>query len=186
MEQIKSFGNQPWWLRAAVGVVAIVLGIWALTSTEQALTVIGLIAGGYLLFAGIVATYGAWRVGGGFNLAMIYGLAGIIGGLLLLFMAWQKPFDGSTTYAIAAIALMAFGAIGLALQFFVRGRKRIAWGAVLVNALLVIWGVLILFFNANEGSSLVQWSAFLLIALGVATAGWAGFQYWNARQTPAA
>lgn len=162
--------NSPWWLALVQGLVALGIGLFMLTDPGSAGKLAVLLVSIYLLVAGVVYTLrglAARRAGKG-NLLLVRGLVGlIIGAVILLFGLFQID-SPATVRLILAIGLIIFGAIGLFTSVFKREGKPFAWGPVLVNAAMLVWGLLIIFSSID----LTVVSGWVLVIIGIAVILW--------------
>lgn len=143
------------------GIIAILLGLYLLFGGDAAANNFVLVAAIYMLIAGIIELFR-----GTGTVSRYKGIVGVIvGALMLLFYAFG--ILGAWEFSIFAIGAIIVGAMGLYSAFFARSGRSFEWGPVIVNALLVLWGVLILF-----TTDLQTISGWILIAIGVIIALW--------------
>ena len=164
--------NSPWWLGLVQGLVALGVGVYMLVDPTGASALIGVLAAIYLLVAGIIHTVRglAARSAGRGNLLLIRGIVGLAVGLILVAAALFNLVSLSTGFTILAIGLIIFGALGIFTGFFKRGDKPFAWGPVIANAALLVWGLLIIF--ARPSINLATVSGWILVILGVVILAW--------------
>lgn len=159
--------NSPWWLSLVQGLVAVGAGVYLLVAPARASLLIGVLAALYLLISGVIHLFRGLRVRrrtrGSFSL--IRGIVGIVIGGAILLLAVFNIGSLSFGYTILAIGLLIFGALGLFGSFFKREGKSFAWGPVIVNAALLIWGLIILF--ARSTVNLPAVSGWILVIIGV-------------------
>ena len=74
-------------------------------------------------------------------------------------------------YTILAIGLIIFCAVGLFSSVFPREGKPLAWGPLLVNLALLVWGVLV-FFSRSQNLNLAVISGWILLIIGVVILVW--------------
>lgn len=164
------FQNSPWWLTLVQGLVALGIGLFMLLDPGSASTLAVLLVSIYLLVAGLVLTLrglAARRARKG-TLLLIRGLAGLVIGAVILLLGLFEIGSPETLRTILAIGLIVFGAIGLFTSLLKRGGKPFAWGPVLVNAALLVWGLLIIFSSLN----LTTLSGWILVIVGVVIVGY--------------
>lgn len=165
--------SSPWWLGLIQGLVALGLGLYILVDSQGAVLILGVIGAIYLLVAGIIdAVRGlGLRSATGDNAVLIRGVIGLAVGGILLLLAFFDLISLQTGYTILAIGLIVFGAFGMYTSVFKRGRRAFEWGPLLVNAALVLWGILV-FIDRNQEANLVSISAWILIGIGVVILIW--------------
>ena len=166
--------NSPWWLALIQGLVALGLGLFMLLDPTAASAVIGLLAAIYLLVAGVIHTIRGLarrRVVKRMNLMLIRGIVGLVVGGIILVIALFNVGTLAFGFTILAIGLIIFGAIGLFSSFFQREGKPLAWGPVLVNLALLVWGILV-FLGRSQNLNLPVISGWILVIIGVVILAW--------------
>jgi uncharacterized membrane protein HdeD (DUF308 family) len=154
------------------GLVALGLGLFFLIDPTGASAVLGVLAAVYLLVAGAIHTLRgltARRENRG-SLLLIRGLVGLAIGVVLVGAFLLGVVSLPTGYTILAIGLIIFGALGLFTSLFNREGKPFAWGPVIVNAALLIWGLLVIFARSSVNLPVV--SGWILLIVGVAILAW--------------
>lgn len=132
------------WVRGLIeGIAALAFGIFILFSPDNATNLIGLAAAGFLLVAGVVEAIA--RRERYTDTGFIRGIIGLVGGVIMLFLVWGDFVSITTAFNIFAAFLIAYGGVGLFNDFFSRGGKAFEWGPVLLDLILLAWGVLIFF-----------------------------------------
>ena len=160
------------WVRGLIeGIAALAFGIFILFSPDNATNLIGLAAAGFLLVAGVVEAF--TRRARFTDTGFIRGIIGVVGGILMLLMVFMGFVSLTTAFNIFAVFLIAYGGVGLFNDFFSRGGKAFEWGPVLLDVILLAWGVLIFFSRGRF--SLLHTSGWVLVAIGVVIGAWALF-----------
>jgi uncharacterized membrane protein HdeD (DUF308 family) len=162
--------EQNWVVTVIQGVIAVALGLYLLLGGVQAAGIFGLVAAIYLLITGI---FDLLRRRGN-SIRYYRSIISVISGLVLLLLYFVDILPTTWDFTLLAIAVIIVGAMGLYTSFFDRAGKDFSWGAVLVNALLLLWGVLI-FVSRVQDVDLQAISGWILIALGVVIALWGFF-----------
>ena len=166
--------NSPWWLALIQGLVALGIGLFMLLDPASASKVIGVLAAVYLLIAGIIHTIRGLarrRVVKRMNVMLIRGIVGLVVGGIILVLAVFNIGTLAFGYTILAIGLIIFGAVGLFSSFFQREGKPLAWGPMLVNLALLVWGILV-FFGRSQNLDLAVISGWILVIIGVVILVW--------------
>jgi uncharacterized membrane protein HdeD (DUF308 family) len=161
-------GNS-WWWTLIQGIIAIALGLYLLLGGDPAAGNFALVAGAYVLIASIIELL---RGSGSFS--RYRGVIGLIVGVLILLLRFVDIFSTSLDFTIFAIGVIIVGAMGLYGSFFARSGRQFEWGPVIINALLLLWGVFIFFFRAQD-RDLQALSGWILIAIGAVLAIWGYF-----------
>lgn len=156
-----------WWVTILQGIIAVVLGIYLLIGGVQAAGIFALVAAGYMLITGI---FDMLR-GREHSIVFYRSIASIVTGGVLLFLYAVDLLPTSTDFTIFAIGVIIVGAMGLFTSFFQRAGRPFSWGPVLINLLLLIWGVLIFVARVQE-SDLQLISGWILIGIGAVLVLW--------------
>jgi uncharacterized membrane protein HdeD (DUF308 family) len=165
--------DKLWWLVLVQGIIAIGLGLYIVAQRDQATTYIGLLAAAYIFISGITQTIGASTQGSKRSkTGLIRGIAGLVIGGGLLAAAWFGWVNLINGYTLLAIGLLIYGGLGLWYSFFDRGDIPFSWGPILLNGLLVLWGILV-FVSRMQGFDLAMVSAGILVLVGALACVWA-------------
>jgi uncharacterized membrane protein HdeD (DUF308 family) len=129
-----------WQLSLFRGIVMLVLGLAAIAAPSQALLVIVIVIGLYLLIDGVITSIAAFRGRGGSSRMTVLGRGAlsIIGGLLALLLPFAFP---ETKYNIWAYMLGVFAIIAGLLDLFTVGK---AFREIETKATMIISGLLLL------------------------------------------
>lgn len=161
--------KQNRWLWTLIqGVIAIGIGLWALFGRSSALEALTYVAAIYVALAGLIQTLRAMLTRGApdSNTELVRGLIGLIGGAVVLILAFFTETSTSANLTILAVVLIVYGVVGLFSTFFARGGRPFEWQPVLVNALMVLLGALV-FFDRTQELDVVLWSAIVFIVAGI-------------------
>ncbi len=159
-----------WPLSFLRGIVMILLGLFAIVAPKQALLVIVLVIGVYLLIDGVITAVAAFRGRGGSSRMAVLGRGAlsIIGGLLVLLLPFVFPEAAPAiwAYMLGIVALIA-GILDLITVG--RARREIdTKGTMIINGLLLmLLGILLLLLPtliANDSMFVV---GLTIVALGV-------------------
>jgi uncharacterized membrane protein HdeD (DUF308 family) len=167
--------KQEWWVWVAAGVVAIALSLWVLFAPGQASYVVGLAAAVYLLAAGAIGLIGELTTSRRTrsSLQVVAGIVGVVVGAVILWLAIVEWTSLDTAWTILAIGLVVSGGLGLFIALFAR-QGAFDWGPVVVNALLVLWGVLVFVARSRE-TELATWAGWILLGVGIVGVAWGLF-----------
>ena len=164
-------GNgKNWWVTLIQGIIAILLGLYLLVGGNRAAEVFGIVAALYILIVGVIEIFRGNRQGVGFY----RGIIGVVVGGLLLLLAAFDILSFYWAFTIFGLGVISVGALGLYAAFFDRGGRDFAWGPVFVNALLLLWGILI-FVARMQDFDLQSISGLILVAMGVIIVLWGYF-----------
>lgn len=162
--------GSKWWVTVLEGIVALILGFYLLFGGDAAAGNVALVAALYMLIAGILSLFR----GSDDAIGRYQGIIAVIVGALLLFLYAFNILPFYWDMTIFAIGAVIVGLLGLYSAFFDRGGRAFSWGPVLVNALLVLWGVLI-FLARVQDFDLQSVTAWILIIMGAIIAIWGYF-----------
>lgn len=159
--------NNRWVWTLIQGILAIGLGVWTLIGRESALTAFIYASAVYVAVAGLIQTVRSLLNRGleDSTTELIRGLIGLIGGAAVLVLAYFTTTTMPTILTILGIVLIAYGAVGLFSTLFARGGREFLWQPVLVNALLVLLGVLV-FVDRIQEIDVLLWASIIFIAAG--------------------
>lgn len=166
--------SSNWFWKLVQGIIAIALGLFIMFGGETASTSVAYVLSIFLLLTGAIQLWrGAFnrRAAGG-TVDLIIGLIGTIGGAIMLALLYFTNTGIPTIYTLLAIILIAYGAVGLFETLFARGREIFSWGALLVDALLVVLGIMV-FVSRSQEFNLNFWGGLVLALVGVIMAGYA-------------
>jgi uncharacterized membrane protein HdeD (DUF308 family) len=150
------------------GIIALVLGIYLLVAANSsAPLVVGYALAGYLTISGAMQTFASIfnRNAPGSSTDRLRGLLGLVGGGVLLLLAYFDILSPSASYIGLAILLIAYGALGLFEVLFDRGAKSFNWMSLIINVLLIALGVLAFVFRARE-LNLLTYAGGILLLIG--------------------
>lgn len=159
--------NNRWIWSLIQGIVAIGAGLWMLLGRDSALQAIIYATGTYVAVAGLIQTIRGLvnRNTAGSTTDLVRGIVGLVGGAIVLILSFFTEMDRLTILTILAVLVIVYGAIGLFASFFSRGGRPFSWQPVLVNALLILLGVLF-FYDRSAEIDVVLWAAVIFIAVG--------------------
>ena len=150
------------------GIIALVLGIYLLVAANSSAPLVGGYAlAGYLTISGAMQTFASIfnRNAPGSSTDRLRGLLGLVGGGVLLLLAYFDILSPSASYIGLAILLIAYGALGLFEVLFDRGAKSFNWMSLIINVLLIALGVLAFVFRARE-LNLLTYAGGILLLIG--------------------
>lgn len=159
--------QRAWWLPLIQGLIAVALGLFLLFARATAVTWIGIAAALYMLVAGLLLLGGvlfssrrsldSWQG--------IQGIAGLVIGGGLLAASFFEVIDLTSGYTLLAVGLIVFGGLGVGAALFGARGNILRLPMLIVNGLLLLWGLLILV-SRNQGFNLALIGAIILLVLG--------------------
>jgi uncharacterized membrane protein HdeD (DUF308 family) len=170
-----------------LGIFGLVFGLFLLVGQEGAGRLVGLAVCLYLLIDGAIETVQGLASRGrtGTTVGFIRGIIGlVVAAALLILHLGLDVLSYNTGMNILAAGLIVYGALGLYAGFFERDSRPVRWAAIIINALLVVWGILILVAHARD-ALLLTWSAIILIAIGVVGIGYGWYTRDQEPEAPA-
>lgn len=157
-----------WWSTLILGIIAIILGFYILLGGDAAAGNVALVAALYMLISGVISLFR----GNDDKIGRYQGIIAVIVGALVLFLYAFNILPTDWDFTIFAVGAIIVGAMGLYNAFFARGGRQFSWGPVLVNGLLIIWGIMI-FFARVQDFDLQTVTAWILIIMGTIITLWA-------------
>jgi uncharacterized membrane protein HdeD (DUF308 family) len=176
--------NAPWWMLAIEAAVAVGLGIYVLTQSDRASTVISFALAAFLLLDGLLTLFAAMR-GRVKTFGAVRGGVGILAGLVLLLMPVFGFGSLQTAGWLIGLALIVGGIAGLLSRLFEAGRP-INWISVLVTLLMIALGGVYIYSVMQQSLGVLDAVGWLLLAVGIALAAYAAYVWNENRQQGAA
>ena len=179
---VGSTNSNAWIWTLVRGAFALVLGLYLLLGAQTAPVVVVYALAIYMAVSGAIQTIMSLlnRGAPGAKTDRVRGLVGLVGGGALLLLAYFDVLSLSAAYTLLAVLLIAYGALGLFEVIFARGAERFRFMPLIVNALLILLGVLVFYFRARE-LDLRTWAGALLALIGL---GLIGFGYLVQMRNP--
>jgi uncharacterized membrane protein HdeD (DUF308 family) len=142
----------PWWLVLLNGIAALILGILLLTSPGSTVLILVQFLGIYWMVGGIFQIIGMFIDSTAWGWKLFAGIIGILAGISILNHPLISPLIlGSTLVIILGVQGIFFGIAGLVAAF-----KGGGWGAGILSALSIVFGVVLLF-NPILGAAALPW-----------------------------
>lgn len=142
----------PWWLVLINGIAALILGILLITSTGSTVFILVQFLGIYWLVSGIFQIIGIFLDNTAWGWKLFAGILGILAGIVILNHPLISPLVvGTTLVIIMGVQGIIFGIAGLVAAF-----KGGGWGAGILSALSIIFGIVLLF-NPILGAAALPW-----------------------------
>ena len=168
--------TQSWWLILVEGIVALALGMYLLVAPSQAWFYVGALAAVFLLVSGLIDFFGNLfsRLVLRSRARRFRGLVGIFFGGILLLLAWIRPawMSLATAYLILGLGLIAYGGLGIWVSLFARRGRPMRWVSILLNGLLLLWGLAV-FFDRRSEADLKLVTVLVLLVVGAVMVIWA-------------
>lgn len=165
--------DKPWYLALVGGIFTLAMGLYTLLFPVSAANAIGLLAAVYLVIVGFILLIGGLgRSEGGALSGTTRGVVGILVGVVLLASLAFGFMTDQTFGVVLAASLIVLGLLGVFAGFYDRGSGDFSWGPIIVNILLLAWGILI-FLASGQGLNLTDVSGWALTAVGSITLLWA-------------
>ncbi len=166
-----------WWAVAAIGVIALAVGIYILTAPDSANRTIVFIIGAFLLVNGLGYALAGIRGSSGANPMSAFLLVragiGIATGLIVVINRFSDFMGLDPARVVNAIGLLGVGLVTIAGMAMTRDELGLRVGAVVTAFALCAWGVVIIYNVANDTTSntLLGWIAVIAGAVYLAIAG---------------
>lgn len=158
--EYKSVGQLvPWWLVFLEGLVALVIGIYFMTSPVSTIIYLVRILGIYWLITGILTLIHLFTDRSNMIWKLISGIIGILAGLVVIGYPLMSALIVPATYIIVVGVMgICFGAVSLFWAL------KAGWGAAIMGILSIIFGLLLL---GSPFIGAVLW-IYLLAGIGIA------------------
>lgn len=168
MARANTSNRSAWVWTIVKGLVALALGIFLLVGADTASSVVAYALAGYLAISGTMQTFSGFfnRHAPGSATDRIRGLVGLVAGVILLLLIYFNVLSLEAVYSVLAVAVIAYGLLGIFEAIFDRGANRFQWMPLIVNLLLVVLGGMVFYFRTQE-LDLKMWAGIVLAAIGV-------------------
>ena len=153
----------PWWLVLLEGIVAAILGLFLLTAPGATLFVLVQVLGIFWLVGGLFRIVSIFLDSSLWGWKLVGGVLGILAGIVVMqHPLWSSVLVPAIYVIILGIQALISGGVSLVLAFSGGG-----WGAAILGALSVVFG-LVLLFNVWIGVAVLP---FILGAVGIVGGG---------------
>ena len=157
--------GMPWWLILLQGIAALVLGFLLLTDAGMTVVVLVQFLGAYWFIDGIFRIVSIFVDRTGWGWKLFGGIVGILAGIVILrHPLWAAVLVPETIAILIGILGVLAGGAQLYSAF-----KGAGWGAGILGALSIIFGILILFNPFGAALALPFVFGILGIVAGIAT-----------------
>lgn len=154
----------PWWLFLLQGIVAIILGIMLFAAPGATVTFLIQVLGWYWLIKGIFDIVSIFVDHSAWGWKLFMGILGILAGIVVLqHPLWSTVLVPTVLAIILGIQGIIGGIIGLIMAF-----KGGGWGAGILGALSIIFGLILLFNPVVSAVALVFVAGGFAIVGGIA------------------
>ena len=151
----------PWWMVLIEGIALIILGLLMLSSPGMTTVILIQFVGIYWLIAGIFKIVSIFMDSSGWGWKLAGGILGIIAGIIVIQHPIWSPFVvGSALVIILGIQGLIIGVIGV-----IQGFKGAGWGAGILGAVSILFGLLFLF-NVGGFTLALPWTIGILALIG--------------------
>ena len=155
--------DSPWWLVLLEGIAAAIIGLFLLTAPGATLFVLVQVLGIFWLVGGLFRTVSIFIDTSLWGWKLVGGVLGILAGIVVLqHPLWSSMLVPAIYLIILGIQGLISGGVSLVLAFSGGG-----WGAGILGALSIIFG-LVLLFNVWIGVAILP---FILGAVGIVGGG---------------
>ena len=151
----------PWWMVLIEGIALIILGLLMLASPGMTTVILIQFVGIYWLVAGIFKIVSIFLDSSGWGWKLVGGILGILAGLIVIRHPIWSPFVvGSVLIIILGIEGLVIGIVGV-----IQGFKGAGWGAGILGAVSILFGLLFLF-NVGGFTLALPWTIGILALIG--------------------
>jgi uncharacterized membrane protein HdeD (DUF308 family) len=196
MSSVKTFATKgnpfrsdlAWWVVAAIGAIALAVGIYIVTASASAHRDITFVIGAFLLVNGLGYALAGIKARSRTDPMMTFLLVragiGIATGLIVVINRFADFMGLDAARVVNGIGLVGMGLVSIIGVAMTRDDLGIRVGAIIGALVLCAWGVVILYQVANDTTStdLLGWIAIAVGAVYLAIA----LLRWRRAATPAA
>ena len=127
----------PWWLVLIEGVAAVIIGLMLLAKPGMTTAILVQILGIYWFIAGILSIVGIFIDSSAWGWKLIVGILGIAAGIIIIrHPLWSTILVPTTLIIVLGIQGLIIGVVNI-----VRAFKGAGWGAGILGALSIIFGI---------------------------------------------
>jgi uncharacterized membrane protein HdeD (DUF308 family) len=148
--------THPWWILLLEGIISVIVGFLLVTWPAETTIVLTQIMGMYWLVTGILALVSIFMDSSLWGWKLCAGILGILAGFLVI----RHPIWSAFLVITYIVIFLGVQGIIQGIVNFVQAFKGYGWGAALLGAINIIFGILIL-------SRLLSASFALPIVLGI-------------------
>jgi uncharacterized membrane protein HdeD (DUF308 family) len=161
----------PWWLVLLEGIFAVIIGILLLTKPGMTTAVLVQVVGIYWFISGMLNIVGIFIDSTAWGWKLIIGIVGIAAGIMIIqHPLWSTVLVPTTLIIVLGIQGLIIGAVNI-----VRAFRGAGWGAGILGALSIIFGIILLA-NPVLGATALPWVLGIFAIVGGITAIFAAFR----------
>ena len=137
----------PWWLLLLGGILNIIVGLLLLANPVRTVIVLVWVLGFYWLIQGILMLVGMFLDHSAWGWKLFMGILSILAGLLVM----RHPVASSITLPMIAVLLLGIQGIIVGVVSVVLAFKGGGWGAGILGAISIIFGLILVLNFASPG-----------------------------------
>lgn len=130
----------PWWLVLIEGIAAVIIGLLLLAKPGMTTAILVQIVGIYWFIAGILSIVGIFVDSSAWGWKLIVGILGIAAGILII----RHPLWSAVLVPVTLIIVLGIQGLIIGVVSIIRAFKGAGWGAGILGALSIIFGILLL------------------------------------------
>jgi uncharacterized membrane protein HdeD (DUF308 family) len=153
MEDAMTFETRqyPWWLLLMGGILNVIVGILLLTNPLRTATALAWALGLYWLIQGIFVLVGMFTDHSAWGWKLIMGILGILAGIVVM----RHPVASAVQIPMILVLLLGIQGVIVGIISLVLAFRGGGWGAGILGAISIIFGILLILNYANLGTALV-------------------------------
>jgi uncharacterized membrane protein HdeD (DUF308 family) len=137
----------PWWLLLLGGVLNIIVGILLLTSPVKTIVVLAWVLGLYWVIQGIFTLVGMFMDHSAWGWKLFIGIVSIIAGIIVM----RHPIASAATLPMILVLLLGIQGVIVGIVSLVMAFKGGGWGAGILGAISIIFGLILIVNFASPG-----------------------------------
>ena len=155
----------PWWLHLMGGILNIVIGLLLLTTPIKTVILLVLALGIYFLVSGIFTLVGMFVDHSAWGWKLFIGIVSILAGMVVL----RHPLISAVEVPMIIVLILGIQGLVTGIMLLALAFKGGGWGAGILGALSVIFGIILILNFANLGYvvALVWVTAIFALAGGI-------------------
>jgi uncharacterized membrane protein HdeD (DUF308 family) len=155
----------PWWLHLMGGILNIIIGLLLLTAPIKTVILLVLALGIYFLVSGIFTLVGMFVDHSAWGWKLFIGIVSILAGMVVL----RHPLISAVEVPMIIVLILGIQGLVTGIMLLALAFKGGGWGAGILGALSVIFGIILILNFANLGYvvALVWVTAIFALAGGI-------------------
>jgi uncharacterized membrane protein HdeD (DUF308 family) len=151
----------PWWMVLLEGIAGVILGLFLIANPWKTAIAVMPILGIFWMIDGIFSIVGIFMDSSRWGWKLFMGVIGILAGLFLI----QSPIMGAGVIAFTYVLMVGIAGIVLGIARLIQAFQGAGWGAGVLGALSILFGILLLA-NPQVSTLVLPWVVGVFMLVG--------------------